>query len=178
MAWSHDYSDDYHSKSPELLNAMDPDKAVSHMLDYSRVEDFGGNPFANQESELSEMPKAEAKEDLYNYDPDVTEDPEIPEIEDEQYDQPTTRMASLIANKYQNPKMTRLEDNEPSSMMHNQMTSEEVYKWLQEPSDQVMFDWYDWPNQEDNKKQQRLHRLELWRNYWTGDLGPDFQMDG
>ena len=76
----------------------------------------------------------------------MTENPEIPEDEDDEYDWPTTRMAGLIANKYWNLKMTGLEDNEPSSMLHDQMTSEEVYEWLQEPSDQVMFDRYDWPN--------------------------------
>ena len=79
-----------------------------------------------------------------------------------------------IAKEYWNPEMTGLEDSKPSSTMHNQMTSAEVAEWLQEPSDQVVFDRYDWPDREDNKKWQRLHRLELWRNYWTGDLGPDF----
>ena len=126
------------------------------------------------------MPKAKAKEDPYDHEPDVpkypdtTKDTKIPEDEEEEYSWPTTRMASPIADEYWNPKMTRLEDNEPSSTMHDQMTSEEVYKWLQEPSDQVMFDWYDRPDREDNKKRQKLCRLELQRNYWTGDLGPDF----
>ena len=82
-------------------------------------------------------------------------------------------MAGPTAEEYWNPKMTGLEDNEPSSMMHDQMTSAEVSEWLQEPSDQVVFDWYDQPNQEDNKKWQRLLHLELRRNYWTEDLGPD-----
>ena len=125
-------------------------------------------------------PKAEAEEDPYSQEsdapeyPDATEYPEIPERSDNKYDWPTTGMASPIAKEYWNPKMTGLEDNEPSSMMHDQMTLAEVTKWLQEPSDQVVFDWYDRPNREDNKKWQRLLRLELWRNYWTGDLGPDF----
>ena len=126
------------------------------------------------------MPEAEAEEDPYDHEPDApeypnaTEDTKIPEDEEEEYGWPTTGMAGLIADKYWNPEMTGWEDNEPSSTMHNQMTSEEVYKWLQEPSDQVMFDQYDRPDQEDNKKRQKLRRLELQRNYWTGDLGPDF----
>ena len=98
----------------------------------------------------------------------------MPEDRIEDHNWPTTGMAGPIAKEYWNPEMTRLEDNEPSSTLHDQMTLEEVYEWLQEPSDQVMFNRYDRPDQEDNKKQQRLHRLELQRNYWTGDLGPDF----
>ena len=126
------------------------------------------------------MPKPEAEEDLYSYESDVpkhpnaTEDPEMPEGGDEEHNWPTTGMASPIAEEYWNPKMTRLEDNESSSMMCDQMTSAKVTEWLQEPSDQVVFDRYNWPDREDNKKRQKLHRLELRRNYWTGDLGPDF----
>ena len=125
-------------------------------------------------------PEAEAEEDLYGQESDVpeypnaTENPEIPERVDEEYNWPTNGMAGLTAEEYWNPEMTGLEDNEPSSMMHDQMTSAEVTEWLQEPSDQVVFDWYDRPDREDNKKWQRLRQLELWRNYWTGDLGLDF----
>ena len=127
-----------------------------------------------------DMPEAEAEENLYGQEsyapeyPDATEYPEIPERSDNEYDWPTNGMASLTAEEYWNPEMTGLEDNKPSSTMHDQMTLAEVTEWLQEPSDQVVFDWYDRPDREDNKKQQRLRRMELRRNYWTGDLGPDF----
>ena len=133
-----------------------------------------------EKPDARDMPEAEPKEDPYSHDPnapeypDTPKDPEMLEEENEEYDWPTTEMAGPIADEHWNPKMTRLEDNEPSSTMHDQMTLDEVYEWLQEPSDQVVFDWYDQPDREDNKKQQRLHRLELRRNYWTGDLGPDF----
>ena len=40
--------------------------------------------------------------------------------------------------------------------MRDQMTSAEVIEWLQEPSDQVVFDRYDRPDREDNKKRQKL----------------------
>ena len=119
-------------------------------------------------------PEAEAEEDLYGQESDVTENPEIPEKVDEEYDWPTNGMAGPAAEEYWNPEMTGLEDNEPSSTLHDQMTTEEVYEWLYEPSEQVVIDWYDRPDREDNKKRQRLCRLELWRNYWIGDLGPGF----
>ena len=127
-----------------------------------------------------DMPEPEAKEDLYGCKsdapehPDATKDPEMPEGGDEEYNWPTTGMAGPIAKEYWNPEMTGWEDNEPSSTMHDQMTSAEVAKWLQEPSDQVVFDRYNRPDREDNKKRQKLRRMELQRNYWTGDLGPDF----
>ena len=145
---------------------------------YDEEEWFNSKSYAMPDPQ--EIPEAKVKEDPYGHDSnmpdyaDATEYPEIPETEEEEYDWPTTGMASPIAKEYWNPEMTRLEDNEPSSTLHDQMTLEEVYEWLQEPSDQVMFNRYDRPDQEDNKKQQRLHRLELQRNYWTGDLGPDF----
>ena len=122
-------------------------------------------------------PEAEAEEDLYSQESDAPEYPdatENPERVDEEYDWPTNGMAGPIAEEYWNPEMTGLEDNEPSSMMHDQMTSEEVAEWLQEPSDQVVFDRYNRPDREDNRKWQRLRQLELRRNYWTRDLGPDF----
>ena len=172
---------------------------TSHYKDYQGQESIENYPYSlpadmqdeyNKEEWTSyksdeipdpwDIPEAEAKEDPYDHDsdvpkyPDVTEDPEIPKSEDNEYNWPTNGMAGPVAKEYWNPKMTRLEDNEPSSTLHNQMTLEEVHEWLQEPSDQVVFDRYDWPNQEDNKKWQRLCRLELQRNYWTGDLGPDF----
>ena len=174
------------------LDALDhtiyQDKERSTSYPYSLCKDlqdeYNEEGWCNSESHMmpdpQEIPKVEAKEDLYGHNSDMpkyadaAEYPEIPENEEEDYDWPTTGMAGLIAEEYWNPKMTRLEDNKPSSMLHDQMTSEEVYEWLQEPSDQVVFDQYNWPNREDNKKWQRLHRLELWRNYWTGDLGPDF----
>ena len=137
-------------------------------------------PFDNQWYTSSDMPEPEAKEDPYSHEsdalkyPDMTEDPEMPEEECKEYDWPTTGMASLIAEEYWNPKKTGLEDNEHSSMLHDQMTLAEVSEWLQEPSDQVVFDRYDRPDREDNKKQQRLRRLELRRNHWTRDLSPDF----
>ena len=77
-------------------------------------------------------PEAEAEEDLYGYKsdapkhPDTTENPKMPEGVDEEYDWPTNRMAGPIAEEYWNPEMTGLEDNEPSSTMHDQMTSAEV----------------------------------------------------
>ena len=125
-------------------------------------------------------PEAETEEDLYGQEsdapeyPDATEDPEIPKGVDEKYNWPTNGMAGLTADEYWNPEMTGLKDNEPSSTMHNQMTSAEVTEWLQEPSDQVVFDRYDRTNREDNRKRQKLRRMELRRNYWTGNLGPDF----
>ena len=97
-------------------------------------------------------PEAEAEEDLYGQEsdapeyPDMTEYPEMSERSDNEYDWPTTGMAGPIAEEYWNPEMTGLEDNEPSSTMHDQMTSAEVAEWLQEPSDQVMFDRYNRPN--------------------------------
>ena len=128
----------------------------------------------------SDMPEPEAEEDPYGQESDVPEYPdmikytEMSEDKTEDYDWPTTRMAGPTAEEYWNPEMTRLEDNEPSSTMHDQMTSAEVTEWLQEPSDQVVFDWYDRPDREDNKKRQRLLLMELWRDYGIGDLGPDF----
>ena len=100
------------------------------------------------------MPKPEAKaeEDLYGQEsdvpeyPDAAKEPKMTGGVDEEYDWPTTGMASLAADEYWNPKMTGLEDNEPSSTMHNQMTLAEVTKWLQGPSDQVMFDRYNQPD--------------------------------
>ena len=71
------------------------------------------------------MAETEAKEDLHDHNsntpeyPDATKYPEIPKNKDKQYDWPTTRMAGLTAKEYWNPEMTRLEDNEPSSMLHN-----------------------------------------------------------
>ena len=137
------------------------------------------NDLRNASPDMPE-PEAEAKEDLYGQEsdapkyPDMTENPEMPEGVDEEYDWPTTGTAGLIAEEYWNSEMTGLENNKPSSMMHDQMTSTEVAEWLQEPSDQVVFDRYDRPDREDNRKRQRLRRLELRRNYWTRDLGPDF----
>ena len=137
-------------------------------------------PYNDSRDTSPEMPKAEAKEEPYSYEsdapehPDATENPEMPEGGDEEYSWPTNGMAGPTAEEYWNPEMTGLEDSKPSSTMHNQMTSAEVAEWLQEPSDQVVFDWYDRPDREDNKKWQRLCRLELRRNYWTGNLGPDF----
>ena len=164
------YLDAYDSNYEE-----EPTEYSLHMQDEEEVYDDLRNASSN-------MPKPEAKaeEDPHGYKPDApeypdaTEDPKMTEGMNEEYDWPTNGMAGPTAKEYWNPEMTGLEDNEPSSTMHDQMTSAEVTKWLQEPSDQVMFDRYDRPDREDNKKRQRLRRMELRRNYWTGDLGPDF----
>ena len=97
-------------------------------------------------------PKAEAEEDPYSQEsdapeyPDATEYTEMPEDKTRDHNWPTTGMAGPTAKEYWNPEMTRLEDNEPSSTMHDQMTSAEVTEWLQEPSGQVVFDQYDQPD--------------------------------
>ena len=58
------------------------------------------------QSDPQEMPKAEPEEDLYSCDPDVPEHPDVtknPEIskeKDEEYNWPTTGMASPIAEEY------------------------------------------------------------------------------
>ena len=111
-------------------------------------------------------PEAKAEEDPYGQEsdapeyPDVTEYTEMPEDKTRDHDWPTTGMAGPTAKEYWNPEMTGFEDNKPSSTMHDQMTLAEVTEWLQEPSDQVVFERYDRPNREDNKKWQRLCQLE------------------
>ena len=175
------YKDDTKEDPLAYLNAYDSsyEEESAEYPQYMQDEEGLFDDRWNTNPDMTE-PEPEAEEDLYGYEsnapkyPDVTEEPEMTEGVDEEYDWPTTRMAGLAADKYWNPKMTGLEDNEPSSTMHDQMTSAEVTEWLQEPSDQVVFDRYDRPDREDNKKWQRLRRLELRRNYWTGDLGPDF----
>ena len=141
------------------------------------------NLHINTKEVLTEDPERidqEGEEDLPGYKPDApeytdtTEDPEMSEHHEELHGWPTTRMARPIAEEYWNPEMNGLEDNDHSSTLHDQMTSEEVYEWLQEPSDQVVFDRYDRPNREDNRKRQRLLQMRLRENHWTGDLGPDF----
>ena len=194
MAWSNDDNNntdnDYYATTADQEDSLCPEDLSKYLYSpckgrtYEQDEEEWVNYKTQEKPDTRDMPEAEPKEDLYGHDsdmpeyPDTTKDPEMPKNEDEEYDWPTTGMAGPIAKEYWNPEMTRLEDNEPSSMMHDQMTSAEVSEWLQEPSDQVMFDQYDRPDREDNKKRQRLRRLELRRNYWTGDLGPDFQMDG
>ena len=110
--------------------------------------------YDNQWDTSLDMPEPEAKaeEDPYGQEsdapeyPDATEYPEIPKRSDNEYDWPTNGMAGPTAEEYWNPEMTGLEDNKPSSTMHDQMTSAEVIKWLQEPSDQVVFDRYNQPD--------------------------------
>ena len=129
--------------------------------------------------EEPKMPEPKAKGDPYDHDSDMPEYadttgyPEIPESYKEYDNWPTTGMARPIAEEHWDSKMTRLEDNNSSIMLHDQMTSEEVQEWLQEPSDQVMGDRYNRPDQEDNQKHQKLCCMRLRENYWTGDLGPD-----
>ena len=165
LAYLNAYDSSYEEEPAEYPQYQDEEKLYDDLRDAS--------------PDMPE-PEAEAEKDLYGQEsdapeyPDATEYTKMPEDKTEDHDWPTTGMAGPTAEEYWNPEMTGLEDNEPSSMMHDQMTSAEVAEWLQEPSDQVVFDWYDRPDREDNKKRQRLCRLELQRNYWTGDLGPDF----
>ena len=53
---------------------------------------------------------------------------------------------SLDANEGWNPKMTGLDNINSYNLRCNQMTSEEVLEWLEEPSDQPTFEWYDQPD--------------------------------
>ena len=169
-------ADDCRNDDPlAYLDAYDSsyEEEAAEYPQYMQNEEALYNDPRSASPEMPE-PEAEAEENPYGQDPDATKNPKIPKGVDEEYNWPTNGMAGPIAEEYWNPEMTGLEDNEPSSTMHNQMTSAEVTEWLQEPSDQVMFDRYDRPDREDNKKRQRLRLLELRRNYWTRDLGPDF----
>ena len=175
------YDDDAMEDPLAYLNAYDSsyeEESVEYPQYMQNKEELYNGP-KDTSPEMPE-PEAEAEEDPYGQESDVPEYPnttkytEMPEDRIEDYDWPTTGMAGLTAEEYWNPEITRLEDNEPSSMMRDQMTLAEVTEWLQEPSDQVMFDRYDRPDREDNKKRQRLLLMELRSNYWTGDLGPDF----
>ena len=140
---------------------MDNPLAYLDAYDSSYKEESAEYPQHTQdEEELSndpwdasrDMPEPEAEEDPYGdksdvheY-PDMTENSKMPGRDDEEYDWPTIGMAGPTAKGYWNPEMTGLEDSKHSSTMHNQMTLEEVVEWLQEPSDQVVFDWYDRPD--------------------------------
>ena len=82
------------------------------------------------------MPNAEAEEDLQSHESnapeytDMAKNPKNPNNEEEEYNWPSTGMTGPTAEEYWNPEVTGLEDNDPSSTLHDQMTSEEVYEWL------------------------------------------------
>ena len=134
-----------------LVNSLEDDESIQYMPALYEQE----NLHANTKEDLTENPEQigqEAEEDLLSYESntpeytDMAEYPEIPKVYIESYGWPTNGMARLTAKEYWNPEMTGLEDNDPSSTLHGQMTSEEVHKWLQEPSDQIVFDRYDRAN--------------------------------
>ena len=110
------------------------------------------DPEVDAEEVLPEDPEEYeylTQEDLLRHEPDapeytdMTKYPKMPEDDDENHERFTTGTTGPMAEEYWNPEVTGLEDNEPSSTLRNQMTSEEVYDWLQEPSDQVVVDRYD-----------------------------------
>ena len=147
------YEDDTRDNPLAYLDAYDS-SYEEEPTGYSQHSQDEEELYDNQWNASPDMPEpeAEAEEDLYSYDsdtpehPDTTENPEMPERGDNKYDWPTTGMAGPTAKEYWNPEMTGLEDNKPSSTMHDQMTLAEVTEWLQEPSDQVVFERYDRPN--------------------------------
>ena len=105
----------------DAYNSNYEEEPVEYSL-HTQDEEEAYDDLRNASSDMPE-PEAEAEEDPYGYEPDAPKYPDATE----------------------DPEMT-----------------------------EGMNEEYDWPDQEDNKKRQRLRQMELQRNYWTRDLGPDF----
>ena len=143
MAWLDDYKDidTYYSMNPEMPDIMDSEARCSIPYEPDSVEakDYKEDSFNEESSKSSdpqEMPNAEAEEDLQSHESnapeytDMAKNPKNPNNEEEEYNWPSTGMTGPTAEEYWNPEVTGLEDNDPSSTLHDQMTSEEVYEWL------------------------------------------------
>ena len=138
-----DHNDEYNHSDYILMPTMVSKDAYRYPSSIDECYSSNNNPFYM--AKVQEMPKPKTEEDPHSNEanapkyPDATEEPEIPESYNESYEWPTTGMAGPIAEEHWNSEMTGLENNDPSSTLHDQMTSEEVYEWLQEPSDQVVW---------------------------------------